>query len=315
MFALEPNLCAILHHSVSCKRLRLDISSATVSDAIWTETLGLSEGQLEQLRVLGNWALYSSLVHHTLSAIPAKGRHGDTFFQIMNRSVLHPNIYTQLFIKTGVYAAEDPLTVAEDQVSADAFVLLCAMLMRSNGPESFLSWFGTHFGGLLVLSEQVYTIYMTHGGKYLAEQQARCFPSPAVECRLNIPHVGLPNGPPILKSLALLRILKDRLSPSLISLQHRLLPCAPPIPPTTSAPYAKSTTTSVPRAQPIPAASVASISPKTAVLQTPLLPSPALFASVSTLEKEYSLRCELVSRKQPNSNNECTMKHGITALF
>ncbi|KAJ7773429.1 hypothetical protein B0H16DRAFT_149224 [Mycena metata] len=223
---------------------------------------------------------------------------------MLNRRVLRPDVYTQLFIKTGIYAAEeDPFTVAQDQVAADAFVLLCAMLMRSNGPESFLSWFASHFGGLLVLFDQAYTTYMAHGGKYLAEQHARCFPRPAVGCILkSIPHAGLPNGPQILKSLALLRILKERLSPPLIPLQHRLLPS---IPPTTPAPYVESTTT---RAQPIPAASPASISPTTAVLQTPLLPSPVLFASFSTLEKEYSLRCELVSRKRPNSNNECTTK-------
>ncbi|KAJ7773433.1 hypothetical protein B0H16DRAFT_1512332 [Mycena metata] len=48
MFA--PIICAILHHSVSCKRLRLDLSSSMILDAIWTEVLGLSEGHLQQLR-------------------------------------------------------------------------------------------------------------------------------------------------------------------------------------------------------------------------------------------------------------------------
>jgi hypothetical protein len=175
MAALDPALIAILHHSVSNKSLRLDISGEMISPAIWTETLASSEGQLEQLRALGNWVLYSSLLHHALSVIPSRG---PKFFevtrsspscrprtqtrlanrQIITRCILHPNIYTQLLIKTRVYAADkDPFNVLEDQTAADAFVLLCAVLLKTAGSKTFLSWFWKHFGALFIVADQAYT--------------------------------------------------------------------------------------------------------------------------------------------------------------
>ncbi|KAJ7158625.1 hypothetical protein C8R46DRAFT_395713 [Mycena filopes] len=291
MIALESVLSAILHHSVSCKKLRLELSSTMVSEAIWTETLGESttEAQLKQLRVLGNWTLYSSLVHHTLF----KSGHGDAFFQMVTRSILHPDIYTQFFIKTGLYAAdEDPFTVEQDQVAADAFILLCAMLMRSlNGPQCFLSWFGTHFNGLFVLFEQAYTTYITHGVQYLADQYRHCFPRPAAGCRQkNVPHVGLPDGPPILKSLALLRIFKERMSPSLVTPLHpRPSPHA-----TRSRRRRREKVDTMPETTSVPCAQPA---------MPPILPSPTVFATFSTLEQEHNLRCELISRKEHNTKD------------
>lgn len=118
-----------------------------------------------------------------------------------------------------------------------------------------------------------------------------CFPRPAGK---KIPHVGLPEGPPsesafvhpvdllhnpayqtVFKSLALLRILKERLS----------TPVAP----------------SPPQAI-----------PPTPVPQPLLLPSRSLFASSSTLEMEYNLRCQLVSRRRTdNDASRCTKKPGV----
>ncbi|KAJ6576627.1 hypothetical protein DFH09DRAFT_1361534 [Mycena vulgaris] len=258
MAELDSIFIAIVHHSVSSKKLRLDVSSAMISDETWTETLASSNlAQLEQLRVLGNWVLYSSFVRHVLPAIPS---HPQAFFEIVHRCILHLNVYTQFFIKTGIYAAdEDPFVVAEDEVAGDAFILLCAMLIRTNGLDWFLSWFLNHFKPLFVVVEEAYTTYMEHGSKFLVEKNRHCFPRPVAVCtRKKISPDGPPEGPLILKSIALLRVLRTRLTPQ--------LPCTPPVP--------------------------QAIQPK-----PPSLPSPTLFASFSTLEKEQILRTELVSRR------------------
>ncbi|KAF7336735.1 hypothetical protein MVEN_02108600 [Mycena venus] len=133
--------------------------------------------------------------------------------QIANQCILHTNFYTQFFIKTGVYAPdEDPFNVAEDTVAGNTFVLLCAMIWRTSGPEFFLAWFQKHFTPLLNVLEKAYTTYMAYGVAYLEDKNQRCFPKPAVGCMLRrVPHVGLPD---VFKSCALLRVLKERLLPS-----------------------------------------------------------------------------------------------------
>lgn len=85
MVALDSILLAIVHHTVSDEKLRLDIDNM-VSQTTWTEALASSEGQLEQLRALGNWVLYSSFVHHVLPAIPL---HPPAFFEVRIHSILH----------------------------------------------------------------------------------------------------------------------------------------------------------------------------------------------------------------------------------
>ncbi|KAJ7475966.1 hypothetical protein FB451DRAFT_263914 [Mycena latifolia] len=273
MAELDSVLIAIVHHSVSRKELQLDISGAMISDTIWTETLAATT--LAPLRVMGNWVLYSSLVHHVLPTIPSRP---PAFFEIMHRCILHLNVYTQFFIKTGIYAAEeDPFIVAEDEIAGDAFVLLCAMLLRTNGSDWFLSWFGDQFRPLFFVVEQAYTTYMDHGSRFLAEQNQHCFPNPrVVSCaQKRLSPGSLPSGPRMFKSLALLRLLRKKLTPSLTL---SVLPCTPPAPQVTQ-------------------------------LQPPLLPSPTLFASLSTLEKEHNLRIELISRKhaigRPNHTTAC----------
>ncbi|KAJ7903400.1 hypothetical protein B0H14DRAFT_2664794 [Mycena olivaceomarginata] len=291
MAALDPALIAILHHSVSNKSLRLDISGEMISPAIWTETLASSEGQLEQLRALGNWVLYSSLLHHALSVIPSRG---PKFFEIITRCILHPNIYTQLLIKTRVYAAdEDPFNVLEDQIAADAFVLLCAVLLKTAGSKTFLSWFWKHFGALFIVADQATPhSTMARGSQFLREQNQCCFPEAVAGCTpKKIPHFGLPGGPlsmrilahpvpfpqccTVFKSLALLRRLEQRLTPL----------CAPPFPlnprsnqPTISAPCC---TLEKPHTAP-------AIPPQTTLLQQP----------TSLPPKENILRSQLVSRRK-----------------
>ncbi|KAJ7678938.1 hypothetical protein DFH06DRAFT_1414618 [Mycena polygramma] len=331
MTPLDPILFSILHHSVSNKTLRLDLAGVRtmISETLWSETLASSEGQLEQLCTLGNWVLYSSLVHFALPVVPSQGR---TFFEIMHRCILHPNVYTQFFIKTGIYApGEDPSNVAESEIASDAFILLCAMLsMTADGPESFLSWFWSHFEVLFTAASQAYTTYMARGGKFLMAENESCFSERAPGYELKkIRHVGLPDGPHIFKSLALLRILKERLAlpipscPPLIlpatalqrstsifvcgralTLKERLAPPIPSGPPYISLATALQTAPSIfafgsgpalkeRLAPPIPSCPP-SISPATA-LQT----SPSVFASVSSLETKHKLRNERMTLPIP----------------
>ncbi len=74
----------------------------------------------------------------------------------MQRCILHRNIYAQFYVKTGTYAAdEDPYNVREDTAAGD--VLLCAMLLKTSGPDEFVSWFRKHFSGLFAAAEQAHT--------------------------------------------------------------------------------------------------------------------------------------------------------------
>ncbi|KAJ7455330.1 hypothetical protein B0H11DRAFT_2067686 [Mycena galericulata] len=262
MADLDFLLFAIIHHTVSSTNLRLTISGDMISEQIWTEAFAASEGQVEQLRVMGNWALHSSLVHHVLPVIPFQSQ---SFFDVSHRFILHPNVYTQFFLKTGIYSAEeDRFDVAEDQVASGAFILLCALLLKTSGPNAFLAWFWDHFHSLFVALEQAIDTYMTYGGRFLVDQNQHYFVrAPAIYTR-KMSHVGIPDGPPLFKSLALLRILRERLTPP-------VLPCTPSVLVVT---------------QPPP----------------PALPSPALFATTSTLEKEHSLRSQLISRRKPDHN-------------
>ncbi|KAJ7170836.1 hypothetical protein C8R43DRAFT_68680 [Mycena crocata] len=222
MATLDSVLFSIVHHSVSDKKLRLDLSDSMISQTTWTETLASSQGQLEQLRVLGTWLQYSCLIHYTLPHIPSQPQQ---FFQIMQRCILHPNVYTQFFIKTGICAPdEDPFNVLEDGIVADAWILLCAMLLKTNGPEFCLSWFKHHFEPLFLVIESAYATHIKYGTKFLIDQNQRCFPRPAAMHTLKrILPGGLTEEPMIFKSVALLRILRERLTPS-------FLPCGPPIP-------------------------------------------------------------------------------------
>ncbi|KAJ7352322.1 hypothetical protein DFH08DRAFT_957124 [Mycena albidolilacea] len=230
MAALDPALISILHHSVSNKSLRLDISGEMISPAIWTETLA------------------------------------------------------------PVYAAdEDPFNVLKDQIAADAFVLLCAVLLKTAGSKTFLSWFSKHFGALFIVADQAYTgtTYMARGSQFLREQNQCCFPAVASYTPKKIPHLGLPGGPLILKSLALLRRLEQRLTPLCVS----PIPSQPSFQPT---PTISAPCCTLEKPQTAPA-----IPPQTTLLQQPPKPFPSIFVSCSTLEKENILRSQLVSRRKP----------------
>ncbi|KAJ7650131.1 hypothetical protein FB45DRAFT_887052 [Roridomyces roridus] len=257
-------LNAQIHLAVSRKDFGLHISGDMIAPHSWTGLVAAQDCQLGHLFFIGNQALEFCFVQYVHRLPPQM----HAFSEIMKRCVLHPNVYTQLFLKTGVFALqEEPSNYETDRAASGAFVLLCAMLFTHLGPETFFFWFRNQFGPLFDTFVDVLSLY-TCGGHLTREPATR---------KKTLPSFGLSDGPSLFRSRTLLHMLKDRwTTPTIPSYISAPDPC--PVPDL-----------------PVPIFPLPDLS-------VPILPAPSVFASVSTLEKEHLLRSRLVARRRNNDN-------------